>query len=47
MSTLGKFICWLKRRHRWRKPRKGEAADSRYCARCGIGQAVRKRNTTR
>ena len=42
-TTLGKFICWLARRHRWRRARKGEPADTRHCERCPATRPIRKR----
>jgi len=41
------IVCWLIRlfggAHKWRRPKVGEVADSRYCRRCGVGRAVKKR----
>jgi len=52
---IGKLICWLLRRHKWRKLRKSETsyipaeqipfvpAHHRVCNRCGIVRAVKAR----
>ena len=47
---IGKAICWLLRKHRWRRPHKSERALSyivsdgcRICSRCGAVREVRRR----
>lgn len=44
MKTLiGKAICWLLRRHEWRRLRKAEGRDPRFkiCDRCGHRHTVK------
>jgi len=45
-----RIICWLLRKHKWRRLRKAEKAEctgfpsqSRICDRCGIRRAVKAR----
>lgn len=52
---IGKAICWLLRKHRWRRPYKSELWDGetravaifhnghRICSRCGAVREVRRR----
>lgn len=42
-KLLGKTVCFLLRRHIWRKARKGEPADTKTCRRCDVSVVVNKR----
>ena len=41
--TIGKILCVIRRKHAWRKARKGEDAGSKYCKQCDARVAVKKR----
>ena len=34
------IICWITKRHKWRRPR---GAGTKYCLRCGFVTGINKR----
>ena len=43
MFIISRIVCKTSGKHRWRRARRNEPQDRKYCVRCHIGADVKRR----